>query len=59
MQAWIKAHWKAILAGGSAAVTAAVFAAPDGFTAEEVATVVAAFLFPFGVTWAGPSNKTT
>jgi len=57
MQAWIKGHWKAILAGASAAVTAAVFAAPDGYTAEEVATVVAAFLFPFGVTWAGPSNK--
>jgi formate/nitrite transporter FocA (FNT family) len=57
MKDWIKAHWKAILAGSSAAVTAFVFAVPDGLTGEEVATIVAAFLFPFGVTWAGPSNK--
>ena len=54
---WIKGHWKAILAGSSAAITAAVFAAPDGFTAEEVTSVVAAFLLPLGITWAGPSNK--
>lgn len=56
MKEWAKTHAKAIAAGATAGLTVLLASLPDGVTAEEWWSVLAAVLLPFGVTWRVPNK---